>query len=83
MYTSSMKDMNQKMPVLMVKSIKSILLKLTYLIEVNMEKVVTLNMNLLNNEVIFVLFITRIYCFVKSINFITGQDYKQQHLEFF
>ena len=26
---------------------------------------------------------TRIYCFVKSINFITGQDYKQQHLDFF
>ena len=51
-----MKAMKQKMPVLMVKSIKSILINLTYLIDVNMEKVVILNMNLLNIEVIFVLF---------------------------
>ena len=51
-----MKDMKQKMPVLMVKSIKSILLDLTYLIDVNMEKNVILNKNLLNIDVIFVLF---------------------------
>ena len=51
-----MKDMKQKMPVLMVKSIKSILLNLTYLIDVNMEKNVYLNKNLLNIDVIFVLF---------------------------
>ena len=50
-----MKDMRQKMPVLMVKSIKSILLNLTYLIDVKMEKVVILNTNILNIEVIFVL----------------------------
>ena len=51
-----MKDMRQKMPVLMVKSIKSILLNLTYLIDVKMEKDVILNTNILNIEVIFVLF---------------------------
>ena len=51
-----MKDMKQKMPVLMVKSIKSILLNLTYLIDVNMEKNVIFNKNLLNIEVKFVLF---------------------------
>ena len=44
------------MPVLMVKSIKSILLNLTYLIDVKMEKDVILNTNILNIEVIFVLF---------------------------
>ena len=51
-----MKDMKQKMPVLIVNPIKSKLFNLTNLIYVNMEKVVILNMNLLNIEVLFVLF---------------------------
>ena len=51
----------------MVKSIKSILLNLTYLIDVNMEKVVILNMNILNFEVIFVLFRLEIIVLSKVI----------------
>ena len=52
----SMKDMKRKMPFLMVKSIKSIVLNLRSLKDVNMEMVVILNMNFLNIEVIIVLF---------------------------
>ena len=52
----SMKGMKQKMPFLMVKSIKSIVLNLRSLKDVNMEMVVILNMNFLNIEVIIVLF---------------------------
>ena len=52
----SMKGMKQKMPFLMVKSIKSIVLNLRSIKDVNMEMVVILNMNFLNIEVIIVLF---------------------------
>ena len=51
-----MKDMKQKMPFLMGKSIESKLLNLTHLIDVNMEMVKFLNMNLLKIEVKIFLF---------------------------
>ena len=50
-----MKDLKQKMPFLMVKSIKSILLILTYLIDFSTEMVMILNIKLLNIEAVFVL----------------------------
>ena len=58
-----MKDMKQKMPFLMVKSVKSILLNLTYLIDLNMEMVVSLNMEFLNIGVIIVLFQLKLIVF--------------------
>ena len=78
-----MKDMKQEMPFLMVKTIKPILLFSTYLIDVNMEMVVNLNMKFLNVEAIIVLFRLKFFFVVKSVNFITGEDYKQQHLKSF
>ena len=50
-----MKDLKQKMPFLMVKSIKSILLILTYLIDFSTEMVMILNIKLLNIEAVFFL----------------------------
>ena len=83
METPSIKDMKQKMPLLMVKSIKSMLLNLTYLIDVNMETVVILNKNLLNIEVIVFLF--QLKFFVLSNVIISKQVTitKKQHLDFF
>ena len=41
-----------------------------------------LNTKLLNIEEIIVLFQLKNYCFFKCINFSTGEDYKQQYLDF-
>ena len=43
---------------------------------------VILNIKLLNIKVLIVLYQLKGYCFVKCINFLTGEDYKEQYLDF-
>ena len=43
---------------------------------------VILDMKLLNIKVIIALYRPKGYCFVKCINLLTGEDYKEQYLDF-
>ena len=67
--------MKQKMLFLLVIFTKAILLKITLLIDLNMKMVRILKMKLLNIEEIIVLYQQKGYCFVKCINYLTGEEY--------